>query len=338
LKVMVTGGTGMIGSNLVRRLLDEGRSVVVAADMSSKDIDNLSNLGVQSSQIEIRQADLSDNNQALSALKGVQVVYHLAARIGSMEYLHGSKIAELATLQTNFAIDSAVFKACLEHGVETIIYASSCAVYPLIRQRSYTTFLTESSLELGTRDYIKLGIGKSPGLIDPDGGYGWAKLMGELQLNWMKDIRVGIARIFNVYGENERIGSGAHVIGDFIVNAIRYPESDFIVHGTGRQSRDYVYVSDCIDALIRLEAKASNPPLTVNVGSGEATTIAKLAETIARVSGKNIIINYDGIPAVGPRSRTADTLKANTTIGLKPTVSLDNGLRRTYKDIYERIR
>jgi nucleoside-diphosphate-sugar epimerase len=329
-KVAVTGGTGMIGSHLVRRLLRDHRNVVVSADLTDFDMTNLQNLGVQSSQIEFRRADLADYSQALAALKGVKVVYHLAARVGSLKFLHSSESAELSALQANLAIDAAVFRACLENGVETIVYASSCAVYPMSKQHSYNAVFAESSLDLRSRDFVGMKDRKGLGLVDPDGGYGWSKLMGEVQLNLMKHTRVGIARIYNIYGENEPVGDRAHAVGDFIVKAIRYPESNFVVRGNGKQTRDYLHVSDCVEALVRLEKAASNPPVTVNVGSGQATSIASLAQKIVAISGKNISLTFDGSKDVGPRSRTADVEQTQNILGWKPEMSLDKGLYLTY--------
>jgi len=261
MKTVVTGGTGFIGSHLVESLLEQNREVVVASDSSRLDSENLSSLGVKPSDVELRRTDLGEYQQALKAVEGADSVFHLAARVGSLEYLHGSDLAELATLQVNLAIDGNVFKACLETGVTKIVYTSSCAVYPMDKQFSAGAIFSESCLELKTLDFLRPGMPDSGHrTINPDGGYGWAKLLGEIQLGWMKDIDIGIARIFNVYGENEPFGEKAHVVADLICKAILYPQEEFIVRGSGQQSRDFLYVSDCVDALLELEKRASSPP------------------------------------------------------------------------------
>lgn len=154
---IVTGGSGFIGSHLVRKLLDKGREVAVVSEFSNLDTDNLSGLGVQSSQIDVRKSDLTDYSQALTALQGAETVFHLAARVGNLDYLHGTREAELAALQTNLMIDTNVLRACLRHGVKTIVYASSVAVYAMDYQYSTGVVLTEGS----------------PITANPDGGYGW---------------------------------------------------------------------------------------------------------------------------------------------------------------------
>lgn len=338
MKTVVTGGTGFIGSHLVKSLLERDREVIVASDLFRRDSENLTGLGIKPSDIELRKADLTDYNQALKALQGADSAFHLAARVGSLQYLHATKMAEVNALQTNLTIDANVFRACLENGVKRLVYASSCAVYPMDRQFAPGAVFNESYLELKAGDFSKPQASDSAQrLINPDGGYGWAKLMGEIQLHWMKGIDVGIARIFNVYGENEPLGEKAHVIADLISKAILYQKEELVVRGDGKQSRDYLYVSDCVDTLLQLEERASSPPITVNIGSGEATTISTIAEKAVEISGKDIAIAYDSTQPVGPLSRTADITRARTLLNWEPRVSLDDGLRRTYNWVERRL-
>ena len=154
--------------------------------------------------------------------------------------------------------------------------------------------------------------------------------MGEIQLSWVKDMDIGIARIFNVYGENEAADENAHVVPALIQKAIGYPSNEFIVWGDGNQSRDFLYVSDAIDALLRLEEKASHPPTIVNIGSHVAVPISALAEEIVKISGKNMSIKYDPSKPVGPISRTADTSRTRALLEWSPKIDLADGLKRTY--------
>jgi GDP-D-mannose 3',5'-epimerase len=338
MKTAVTGGTGFIGSHLVKSLLEQNREVIVASDLSQLGRENLSSLGVKTVDVELRQTDLSDYQQALKALTGADCVFHLAARVGSLEYLHATGMVELVTLQTNLLIDANVFRACLETGIRKIIYASSCAVYPMDTQFSAGAVFSESSLELETLDFLKPGMPDSGNrTINPDGGYGWAKLMGEVQLEWMKGVDIGIARIFNIYGENEPLGEKAHVIADLICKAILYPQEEFVVRGDGKQSRDFLYVSDCVDALLQLEKRASSPPVIVNIGSGKPTSIATIAEKATGLSGKDIKLRYDPTKPMGPISRTADITRTKALLGWQPGISLDEGLSRTYRWVQRRL-
>jgi nucleoside-diphosphate-sugar epimerase len=154
----------------------------------------------------------------------------------------------------------------------------------------------------------------------------------------MKNVDVGIARIFTAYGPCEPLDETAHAVPALIRKAIRYPEEDFVVWGSGEQTRSFMYVSDCVEALVRLEEKASSPPLIVNVGSDKPTPIRVLAEKIVEISGKSIEVKYDPSKPVGPLSRTADITKARRVLGWSPKVSLEEGLRRTYAWAEKKLR
>jgi nucleoside-diphosphate-sugar epimerase len=167
--------------------------------------------------------------------------------------------------------------------------------------------------------------------IDPDGGYGLAKILAEIQLFLMKNVKVGIARIFNVYGINEPQDERSHAITDLIKKAIFYPKRKFVVWGDGRQTRDYLYVTDCVEALIKIEEKISKiSPLILNIGSGKATSIREIAEKIIKISGKDIKPIYDKTKPVGPISRTANINKVKKILSWKPKVNIEEGLEKTY--------
>ena len=331
MKTVVTGGNGFIGSHLVKMLVDDGRDVSVASSFSPGE-DYLTEMGVK---VERRNVDLRDHRDAQAAIEGADSVFHLAARIGNLMYLHGTQTAELTSLQTNLSIDANVFRACFDAGVKKIVYASSCAVYPMDRQVTTGAVFKESDLQLSPSfDPTVL----KPGMINPDGGYGWAKLMGEIQLWWARRTDIGIARIFSAYGENEPLGERAHAMGDIIQRAILNQGGDFTVYGDGKQTRDFLYVTDCARALIKLEERAGSPPLTANIGSGQAVSIGALANQIVRISGKKFNIVFDLTKPVGPVSRTADISNTRVSLGWEPTVSLDEGLRLTYEWAESRLR
>ena len=321
MKTVVTGGAGFIGSNLTRILLDQGREVAIADDFSRGSRCNLSDLAIK---VDCHEVDLKDYSQALKATKGADTVFHLASRVGSLDILHGSEMIELGALQNNLLIDINTFRACLQNGVKTIVYASSVSVYPIhLQTRPNAVFSEDDCL-------IPDGTNEMP-ISNPEGGYGWAKFLGEIQLSWMQGVKVGIARVFPTYGENGALGEHPHVVLSLIRKAIRYPNEDFIVWGDGKQSRSFLYVKDVCNGLIKLEGKASNPPLLVNLGGGETISIGALAEKIARISGKKLEIKYDTSKPVGPSSRASNIAKAKQALNWEPRVSLEEGLKRTYE-------
>lgn len=311
--VAVTGGAGFLGSNLVKRLIADGRSVLVLDDLSSGSVKNLKGLGVET---ECIVGDLKDYEFARRSLRGAQVVFHLAAEVGSVAYLHGSDARELAALQANLVIDANVFRACLENKVRTIVYASSVSVYPFDQQLGAHVRFREQDSDR----------------VNPEGGYGWAKYIGEKQLALMPDTSFGIARIFHAYGENLYLRPDrSQVIASLIGKAVRYPEEDFVVWGDGSQRRCFVYVEDAIDALIRLWSHAEkHGSLTVNVGSTEEVTVRQLAGMVIALSGKRIEPRYDASKPTGALSRMPSLDRAREVLGWSPTTSFSEGLKKTY--------
>jgi GDP-D-mannose 3',5'-epimerase len=309
MKTVVTGAAGFIGANLVRRLLGLGRDIRCVDNISRGKSRNLEGLPV-----DIVYADLRRYDQALKAVEGADVVYHLAARVGSIDFLHGSSKAELDALQSNLAIDVNVFRACREVGVKKIVYASSVSVYPIDRQQRLGAVFREEDIYP----------------VNPEGGYGWAKLVGEIQLGMMEECKSAVARIFNAYGEYCEYEGTAQVVPALIRKAVRYPDEEFVVWGDGSQTRNLIYIQDCIDALLKMEEKASYPPLILNVGNEKTITIRELAETIVKVSGKKIKIRYDKLKPVGPLSRIPSTGKARQILGWSATSSLEIGIRKTF--------
>jgi len=312
MRTVVTGGAGFIGIHLVKKLVDKGRDVVIVDNFSRGSAGNLSDLGVEN--VECREVDLRNYHEALMALKNADIVYHLAARVGGIMYMHGSEESELKALQDNISLDANVFRVCLERSVKKIIYASSVSVYPMDLQGKLGVVLSEDDMRY----------------CNPEGGYGWAKLLGEMQLGWMKNVDIGIARIFNVYGECEPLDETTYMVPALIRKAVLYPKEDFVVWGDGNQSRCLLYVSDCVEALIKLEEKASNPPLIVNVGSDEPVPIRTIAKKIVEISGMKMKIKYDLSRPVGALSRTANLERAKASLGWEPKVNLDEGLKRVY--------
>jgi nucleoside-diphosphate-sugar epimerase len=320
-RIVVTGGAGFLGSHIVKRLVEEGNEVAIVDDLSAGSIQNLRDLGVRQ---ECTVGDLKDYSVARESLRGAETVYHFAAEVGSVEYLHGTKAAELAAMQANIVIDANVFRACLEQGVRTIIYASSVSVYPFDRQLGQHTRFKETDADRST---------------NPEGGYGWSKLLAEKQLSYMPGVSVGVARIFHAYGKNIYLHPDrSQVIASLMRKAIRYPKEDFVVWGDGRQRRCFVYIDDTLDALFSLarhvEKKGS---LTVNVGTTEEVTVLALARRIIRLSGKDIPLRFDPSKPSGALNRTPDLEKIRKVLGWKPKTPFSEGLNKTFEWAVTRV-
>ena len=320
-RVAVTGGAGFLGSHIVRRLIDDGCEVSIIDNFSSGSIRNLVDLGIRQ---KCSIGDLRDYQFAKESLRNAETVFHFAAEVGGVSYLHGTNARELAALQSNLIIDANVFKACLEAGVRTVIFASSVSVYPIDEQLgSYVQFKEEDSERR----------------VNPEGGYGWAKYVAEKQLSLMPDVSYGIARIFHAYGRNIYLKPDrSQVIASLIRKAVKYPNEDFIVWGDGSQRRCFVFIDDALDALMRLEKHVrGRGNLTVNVGSAEEITVRDLAKLVIILSKKNIPLKFDDSKPKGALSRKPNLERAKSVLDWSPTTSLSGGLTETYSWARERL-
>jgi len=308
---VVTGGAGFIGSNLVKVLVKQGREVVVLDNLCRGTKRNLR--GVKATLIS---TDLRDYATLKLVLAGMDIdtIFHLAAMIGNEDYLHGGTVSDMDILQYNNAIDSNVFRAVSRLGnIPAIVYASSSAVYPVRQQMRLGAVLNET---------LPVRIRKA------EGGYGKAKLLGEQMLNMTADIRKGSARIFNVYGEKSSLKSHPHVVTRFILDALSSRE--LTLAGDGKQTRDFVHVMDCVDALLALEANASAENIICNIGFGVPVNMLKLANMVVKLTkSSSLVVPGGDICATSPISRTADITKAKRILDWSPKIPLHEGLERT---------
>ena len=314
-KVAVTGGAGFLGSHIASRLLADGNEVSIIDDLSAGSIQNLKDVGVNQ---RCTVGDLKSFDFARESIRGADTVYHFAAEVGSVDYLHGSASKELAAMQANITIDTNVFRACVENGIGTVVYASSVSVYPFDRQLGAHTRFREEDAERK---------------VNPEGGYGWSKLIAEKQLEFMEGISFGVARIFHAYGKNIYIRPDrSQVIASLMRKAIRYPKEDFVVWGDGSQRRCFVYIDDALDALMGLQRHVERKgSLTANIGSTEEVTVRELAREIVKASGKDIPLKFDVSRPTGALNRTPDLSRVKKTLGWSPRTRLPEGLARTYE-------
>jgi len=320
--ILITGAAGFIGSHLSKRLEDEGHSLILIDNFSRGKQEYLDYLGVKTKCIK---ADLKDYINNIY-FENVDIVYHFAAKIGGMQHLHGSFERELAAFQENMMIDANVFKSCFKHNVKKIIFTSSVSVY----NTSCQYFMTNVVFNENDTKYNG---------FDPEGGYGWAKAIGEKQLEMLNycGVKTGIARLFKCYGPcDETSNESNNVVISNCKKVINYSNKPFFVWGDGSATRDFFYVDDCVDAFLKIEKHLdNNQNITVNLGSGKPTSIKKLVNQIAKNSEKKIKVLYDKTKPTGPLSRTANITKARKELGWEPKVNLSDGLKRTYDWVKE---
>jgi nucleoside-diphosphate-sugar epimerase len=308
-RVLVTGGASFIGSHLVDALVAKGAHVRVVDNLSSGRRENLA-AHIEQGAIELLEGDLLDPGVADRAIRGVGIVFHLAADHGGRGYVD----LHQAACASNLLLDGIVFHACRKAGVGKVVYASSGCVYPnhLQTDVSRSLFLTEDM------------VGPP---FDADNMYGWAKLMGELTLKaYGKDwgLKSVSCRYFTVYGDR---GHENHAVLAMVARAF-VGQDPFVVWGNGEQIRNWTHVSDIVSGTM-LAAERIDDGTAVNLGTMERTSVIDAVHEVLRATGHQATIEFHPEMPTGPLNRVADNALARRLLDWEPQVKFMDGLHRT---------
>ncbi len=310
-RVLVTGGASFIGSHLVALLASLGARVTVADDLSSGSLAHLADVR---DDIEILQGDLREPAFAARATKAAETVFHLAALHGGRGYIDTHPVE----CTSNMLLDHIVFKAAVCNGARRLVHASSACVYPVTLQASATerTFLREQDANFD-----------EPGKAFADGEYGWAKLMGELQLrafHRQHGVDAVAARIFTAYGERE---NESHAVIALLAKAVARLDP-YPVWGDGHQTRNFTYVRDTVVGLAYAGRLGGCDLL--NIGSQNHHTILELLDVIFDHAGwRPSALDLQLDKPVGVRSRASDNSRIRELTGWEPRTPLREGIART---------
>jgi len=318
-KVVVTGGAGMIGSNLVKRLVHLGHDVFVIDNLWRGRLEYLCDdqgRSVIDLDKNFFHLDLIYAGTFEEIFQDADIVIHLADVVAGIDYVFSN---EGSIFRENLLINSNVVAAIRNIDLKGFIYVGTACSYPAAMQQSVDGPL------LREEDAYPAW---------PESAYGWSKLMGEYETELIgqeAEIPVSILRLHNVYGTPcDYDAVRGQVIPSLIRKAITYPEEPFIVWGSGGQGRAFVHVDDVVDALI-LAMQSGFGQGVIQIGPDVCTTIREIAELIVRVSGKNIDIQYDHSKPEGDRGRAADFSKARSVLGWVPRISLEKGISEAYQ-------
>ena len=294
MKYLVTGGAGFIGSNLTRRLLDLGHSVVVLDNFSTGYRDNLEGL----CNLTLIEGDILDYPLE-SLLQDVSGVFHMAASVGNVksleEPLQDASINILGTLR--------VLEAMRLSGTDNLVYSSSAATF-------------------GEPRYLPVDEEHPQ---HPDSPYGVSKLAGEknaMAFARLYSMKVICLRYFNVYGRLQRFDAYGNVIPIFA--KLLLADQPLKVYGDGLQTRDFVHVSDVVSANVL----AVNSPGSgvFNIGSGRASSVQQLITTLAEVTGRQPTIQHEP-PRRGEVTHSSTTIQsAQKQLHYRPETFLTEGL------------
>jgi len=309
MRILITGGTGFIGSHLCQRLLNEGNYIICLDNNFTGKMENITSIKNHPNFEFIRH----DITQPI--LLEVDQIYHLACPASPKAYQYNP----IKTIKTN-------------------ILGTLNALG--IAKRVKATILLTSTSEIYGDPTINPQVEEYWGNVNPIGirsCYDEGKRVAEtlmMEYNRSNQTQIRIARIFNTYGPNMDKNDG-RVVSNFINQAIN--QQDITIYGTGDQTRSFCYVDDTVEALIKLmnQNKTNGP---INIGNPYEMTMNELSQkilTLMPYSSSKIV--YEPLPNDDPRQRRPDISKAEEYLDWTPSTKLEDGLNKTIKyflDIY----
>lgn len=325
-KIIVTGGAGMIGSNLVKKLVDLKHEVLVIDNLWRGKLEYLNDPLTGKAVIDLEKnffnLDLSKEIGNIEPFRGTDTIIHLADVVAGIGYVFNN---QGSIFRQNVLINSNTITLAKELNVRGFIYAGTACSFPLELQNSFEySLLKEEDLYPA----------------NPESAYGWSKLMGIYEADLLEkesDIQVLSLMFHNVYGAPCDFSEAkSQVIPSLIRKAIEFPEKDFIVWGSGKQGRAFLHIDDVVNAIILGLEKGLGEGY-IQIGPDFSTTIAELAKTIVEISGKSIDIVFDTSKPEGDKARAADYKKAREILGWEPQINLEEGLRSTYEWVNEQM-
>jgi len=305
LRVLVTGGAGFIGSNLVD-VLAKNNSVVVFDNFSSGTLENVSH-HMGKGNVEVVRGDIRDKELLRKATKGIDVVYHLAVQclrisINDPEINH----------EVNATGSLNVCMAAHEHRVKRLIYVSSSEIY-------------------GTAVHAPM-FETHP--CEPTTVYGGSKLAGEkyaMAFHRTYKLPAMVVRPFNTYGPRVHLkGNHGEVIPKFFIRAMN--DQPPVIFGDGEQTRDFTHVADTVRGIIQASECEAMIGQAVNIARGEEVSINQIARKIYAILGKEDILPRYEKPRPGDvRRHFADVKKAQRMLGFRAKFNIDSGLEKYRK-------
>jgi len=300
-KILITGGAGFIGSNIADRLIRDKYRVVVVDDLSTGKKENVSSQA-KFYRCDVRDKDITD----IFKKEKPEIVIHNAAQIS----VRISVDDPVADADINIGGSLNILEACKKYNVEKVIFASS------------------GGTVYGEQKYYPADE-KHP--LSPISPYGVAKLSVEKYLYYYSynfGLRYVALRYANIYGPGQDPYGEAGVVAIFSEKILN--KENPIINGDGKQTRDYVFVGDVVEANIRAIKGEFTGEL--NIGTGKETSVVDLFSIIKRISGNESIEEIHGPPKEGEQKRSSlSSEKAKTFLGWEPKVSIEEGLKLTYK-------
>jgi len=330
-RVVILGGGGFIGGHLAKRLKEEGNHVKIC-DIKKHEYFPHDEICHEFILGDLRNPNFVSKimfapNQSTTEVGAFDEVYQLAADMGGAGYIFTGE-NDANVMHNSATINLNVSRECVKKNVKKVFYSSSACMYPEHNQLDPDNPNCEES---------------SAYPANPDSEYGWEKLFSErvfLSYNRNYGLNVRIARFHNIFGPQGTWNGGREKSPAAMCRkAAESKDGDIIeVWGNGQQTRSFLYVEECVEAVLRLMESDFTGP--VNIGSEEMVTINQLAEMAISISGKDLSIkNIDGEEFVnkygfkcplGVKGRNSDNKLYREKIGWEVSQPLSVGLTKTY--------
>ncbi|HLD25639.1 MAG TPA: NAD-dependent epimerase/dehydratase family protein [Candidatus Andersenbacteria bacterium] len=316
-RVLVTGGAGFIGSHLCEYLLGRGYDVFALDDLSTGSLTNIAHLRSHPHFV-FTQGSVLSRRQMNETMRGVDIVYHLAASVG----------VKLVVEQLVASIENNV------HGTEAVLAAAADARVPVL--------LTSTSEVYGRGDREIFSEDGDLAMGPTQRGrwsYACSKALDEylaFAYHLEQDLPVTVVRLFNTVGERQSSHYGM-VLPTFVRQALS--GQPLTIYGDGQQSRCFCHVSDVVTALVGLMEHAGANGEVYNIGSTESVTMEQLADRVLALTGsrsQKVLVPYDQAYLAGfddIRRRVPDISKIKALLGWQPTLGLDEIITRVRDDI-----
>jgi nucleoside-diphosphate-sugar epimerase len=306
MRILITGGAGMIGSHLIDALLDGGNEIVVVDNFLTGRRENLAHLAT-SPQVQVVEADISAAAKLPEAVGPVDRVYHLASPASPVDYAR----YPLETLMTNAAGTRNALDIARRWRARFLLTSTS-EIYGDPEQHPQPETYRGNVNSLGPRSCYDEG----------------KRFAESIAMTYWRSYGVDarIARLFNTFGPRSRSDDG-RVVPAFCVQALA--GQPLTVFGSGLQTRSLCYVSDIVGGLMALMETPDIDGEVVNLGCPDERTILDIAQTIATLAGSLCRIERGPLPVDDPARRCPDIGKAQRLLGWHPEIDLQTGLERT---------
>lgn len=299
---LITGGTGFVGSYLVKKLFAQGEDVIVLDNLSNSDGSLLEPI---KDSISLIKGDIRFKSDVLCAMTGVDKVVHLAA-IGSVRYCQkepflATEVNTLGTLQ--------ILESAKKLGISRVVFISSSTVYGHQAQLPYTEAMDPHPISV----------------------YGISKLSAELltqAYHRISELDVINIRLFGVYGPGQKYNINAPRLIPHCIEA-SIQNRPVIITGNGSQTRDFIFVDDAVEGIISAGQKIDIKNETINLASGQRHSALDLIQMIEEIRGKRIKITFEPRKEEEMWDTWADISKAQKLLGFSPKYSLTEGLHKT---------